>query len=131
MAAGLGSGRLFSALRNLLATLVAIGRTRLQLLGTELQEEKTRLLGALVSGVAALFLIGLGVILLVACLAAAFWEHRVAIFGFCALATLGVGAYLVFQAKRLVSQPSNLFHASLAELDADVARLRNSVRGQQ
>lgn len=131
MAAGLGGGRLFSALRNLMATVVAIGRTRLQLLGTEIQEEKTRLLGALASGVAALFLLGLGIVLLIACLAAAFWEQRVAIFGISALVTLGIGIYLVLQAKRLVSQPSNLFHASLAELDADVARLRSSVRERQ
>lgn len=128
MAAGTGSGRLFAALRDLSATLVAIGRTRLQLLGTELQEEKTRLLGALASGVAAMFLLGLGIILLIACLAAAFWEQRVAIFGISALVTLGAGLYLVMQAKRLVSRSTNLFHASLAEMDADVARLRNSVR---
>ncbi|MBS1189978.1 MAG: hypothetical protein H6R10_1770 [Rhodocyclaceae bacterium] len=131
MPAGLGGGRLFGALRNLMATVVAIGRTRLQLLGTELQEEKTRFLGALVSGVVALFLGGLGIILLIACVAAAFWEHRVAIFGLSALVTLGVGFYLAMQAKRLVSQPSNLFHASLAELDADVARLRKAARDRQ
>lgn len=128
MAAGLGGGRLFAALRNLMATLVAIGRTRLQLLGTELQEEKTRLLGALVSGVAALFLLGLGIILLIACLAAAFWEQRVAIFGFSALITLGGGFFLVMQAKKLVVRTTNLFQASLSELDADVARLRESLR---
>lgn len=131
MAVGLGGGRLFAALRGLSATLVAIGRTRLELLGTEIQEEKTRLLGALASGVAALFFLGLGIILLVACLAAAFWEQRVAVFGISALLTLGSGFYLVMQAKRLVSQPRNLFHASLAELDADVAHLRGSARERQ
>jgi len=131
MAAGAEGGRLFNSLRNLLATLVAIGRTRLQLLGTELQEEKARLLGALASGVAALFLLGLGIIFLIVCLAAAFWEQRVAIFGFSALATLGGGIYLALQAKKLISQPSNLFHASLAELDADVARLRSTTRERQ
>jgi uncharacterized membrane protein YqjE len=131
MAASARGGRLFNSLRNLLATAVVIGRTRLQLLGTELQEEKTRLLGALASGVAALFLFGLGIVLLIACLAAAFWEQRVAIFGISALVTLGGGAYLVMQAKQLISQPSNLFHASLAELDADAARLRDTVRERQ
>lgn len=128
MAVGLGGGRLFAALRALSATLVAIGRTRLELLGTELQEEKTRLLGALASGFAALFLLGLGIILLIACLAAAFWEQRVAIFGISALVTLGSGIYLALLVRRLVTRATNLFHASLAELDADVSRLRDSVR---
>lgn len=131
MAAHTGRAGLFAALRTLLATLVAIGRTRLELLGTEVQEEKTRLLGALVSGVAALFLLGLGLVLLIACLAAAFWEQRVAIFGISALAVLGGGFFFFLQAKRLATRPSNLFHASLAELDADVARLRDTLRERQ
>lgn len=131
MAAGAGGGGLFTSLRNLVVTGVAICRTRLQLLGTELQEEKVRLLGALVSGVGALFLLGLGIILLIACIAAAFWEHRVAIFGISALVTLGIGIFLALEAKKLVSRPTNLFHASLAELDADMDRLRNSARERQ
>jgi len=128
MAAGAGGGGLFTSLRNLVVTSVAIGRTRLQLLGTELQEEKVRLLGALASGVGALFLLGLGIILLIACIAAAFWEHRVAIFGISALVVIGGGIYLALQAKKLISRSSHLFHASLAELDTDMARLRNSAR---
>jgi len=126
-----GGEGLFAALRNLVATVVAIGRTRLELLGTELQEEKVRLLSALVSGVGALFLLGLGIVLGVACLAAAFWEHRVFILGGFAGVSLGVAIYLVFQAKRLISQPTNLFHSSLAELDADLARLRHEIRDRK
>lgn len=122
---------LFAALRRLLSVLLDIGKTRLELLGTELQEEKTRLLGALASGVAALFLLGLGIILALACAAAAFWEYRVAIFGISALMVLAGGLYLVWQAVRLVTRPSNLFRASLSELDADLARLRKSSREPQ
>lgn len=126
-----GGEGLFAALRNLVATLVAIGRTRLELLGTELQEEKVRLLSALASGVAALFLLGLGLVLFVACLAAAFWEHRVVILGGFAGIALAGAFFLVFTAKRLISQPTNLFHSSLAELDADLARLRHEIRDRK
>lgn len=128
MAAGTGSEGLFAALRNLLATLVATGRSRLQLLGIEVEEETIRLLGLVAKGVGALFLLGLGIILLIACLAAAFWEQRVAIFGLSALVTLAGGAYLFSQAKKQASQPSALFRASIAELDADLASLRGKKR---
>lgn len=128
MAAGSGGEGLFSALRNLLATLVATGRTRLELLGIEVEEEALRLLGLVARGIAALFLLGLGLILLIACLAVAFWEQRVAIFGAFALFTLGAGLYLFLRAKQQASQPSALFRSSIAELDADLARLRQAVR---
>ena len=131
MAAGAGGEGLFTALRNLVATVVAILRTRLELLGTELQEEKVRLLGALVSGLAALFLFGLGIILAIACLAAAFWEQRVLIFGGSAILLLAVAVVLVFKAKGLAVSSANLFQASVEELKADLVRLRQEVRSRQ
>lgn len=131
MAAGSGGEGLFAALRGLVATLVAMGRTRLELLGTEIQEEKIRLLDALASGVAALFLFGLGIVLAVACVAAAFWEYRVAIFGICAAVFLACAFYLFSRAKALTSRPTHLFQASLAELDTDLAHLREEMRGRQ
>lgn len=131
MAAGAGGEGLFTALRNLVATVVAILRTRLELLGTEIQEEKVRLLGALVSGLAALFLLGLGVILAIACLAAAFWEQRVVIFGGSAAILLAVAVFLVFKAKSLVTRSTNLFQASVEELKADLVRLRQEIRSRQ
>lgn len=124
MAAGAGGEGLFAALRNLLAILLASGRTRLELLGTEIAEETQRLLSLLAMGIAALFLLGLGIVLLIVCTAAAFWEQRVAILGMSALLTLG-GGYLFFsRTRRLLQEPSNLFRTSLAELDADIARLK-------
>lgn len=128
MAAGPGGEGLFAALRGLLATLVAMGRTRLELLGTEVQEEKIRLLGALASGVGALFLFGLGLVLAIACLATAFWEQRVAVFGITASVVLALAYYFLTRAKALVSRRSHLFAASLSELEADVARLRQEMR---
>lgn len=128
MVAGSGNEGLFAGLRNLLATLVAIARTRLELLGVEVEEETVRLLGLVAKGVAAMFLLGLGIILLIACAAAAFWEQRVAIFGLCALFTLLGGFFFFLAVKKQLSQPSALFRTSLAELDTDLARLKRKLR---
>lgn len=76
-------------------------------------------------------MLGLGIILLVACVAAAFWEQRVAVFGLFALLALLAGLLFFLQVKKQLSQPSALFHSSLAELDADLARLRGSLRDRQ
>lgn len=120
---GQGEG-FFVGLKNLLATLVDIARTRLELLGNEVEEETIRILGAIAKGVGALFLLGLGIVLLVATAAAAWWEHRVAIFGISTLVAVGVGILLLVQVKKAFSQPSALFRGSVAELKTDLERLR-------
>ena len=73
------SGRegLFAALKNLLATLLAIGKTRAELLVTEIEEEKYRLMSMWSKAIGASFLFALGLIMLVFCIALAFWEQRV------------------------------------------------------
>ena len=81
MAVGEGGEGSFAALKRLLATAVAIGKTRFELLSVELQEEKLRLLGMLVYAGAALFFLGVGIILLVFFLAVAFWEQRLVVTG--------------------------------------------------
>jgi uncharacterized membrane protein YqjE len=53
-----GREGLFSALKNLLATLLAIGKTRAELLVTELEEEKIRLMSLWAKAIGAAFLFG-------------------------------------------------------------------------
>lgn len=120
------SGRegLFAALKNSVATLVAIVRTRGELLVTELEEEKYRLLGLWSQAVGAAMMLGIGVVLAVFCIAFAFWEQRVLVFGLFAAFFVGGGIWLVASLKRSAAQPSRLFRASLAELDEDLAQLR-------
>ena len=119
-----GRGGLFAALKNLLATLLAIGKTRAELLVTEIEEEKYRLVSLLVKALGAVFLLALAVIMGVFCLALAFWEQRVLVFGlFAVLFLLGAGG-LLLAVQRQAAQPSKLFRASLAELETDMAQLR-------
>ena len=64
----------------------------------------------------------------VICFALAFWEQRVLIFGICAAMFIAGGLFLISSLKRQASQPSKMFHASLAELEADMAQLRRTVK---
>lgn len=123
---GGGEGRegLFSALKNIVATLIAIGRTRAELFVTELEEEKIRLLSLWSKAVATAFLLAVGIILAICCLALAFWEQRVIVFGIFAVLFIGGGLFMLAALRRQASQPSRMFRESLAELDADMAQLR-------
>jgi uncharacterized membrane protein YqjE len=123
-----GRTGLFSALKNILATLLSIGRTRAELLAVEIEEEKYRLIAMWAKAIGAAFLIALGVIMAVFSLALAFWEQRVLVFGlFAGLFFIGA-AVLVLSLRQQAKSPSRLFRSSLSELDADIAQLRGSSR---
>lgn len=128
MAESVGSegGRvgLFAALKNLLATLLAIGKTRAELLVTEIEEEKYRLISLCSRAFGAALLLVLALVMGVFALALAFWEQRVLVFGVFSLLFLVGGLALLLAVRAQAAQPSKLFQASLAELDTDVAQLR-------
>ena len=128
MSAGTGgeAGRegLFVSLKNLVATLLAIGKTRAELLVNELEEEKFRLMSLWAKAIGAAWLFALGTIMVVCCVALAFWEQRVLVFGLAAGLFIGVGFLIFMSLRRQMAQPSKLFRGSLAELEADMAQLR-------
>ncbi|MBL8418282.1 MAG: phage holin family protein [Dechloromonas sp.] len=128
MSAGSGgeAGRegLFVALKNLVATLLAIGKTRAELLVNELEEEKFRLMSLWAKAIGAAWLFALGTVMVVCCLAVAFWEQRVLVFGLAAALFLGVGLLVFASLRSQMAQPSKIFRGSLAELEADMAQLR-------
>lgn len=128
MSAGSGgeAGRegLFVALKNLVATLLAIGKTRAELLVNELEEEKFRLMSLWAKAIGAAWLFALGTVMVVCCLAVAFWEQRVLVFGLAAVVFVGTGIALYLSLRRQMAQPSKIFRGSLAELEADMAQLR-------
>jgi uncharacterized membrane protein YqjE len=119
-----GREGLFSALKNIVATLIAIGKTRAELFVTEFEEEKIRFLALCSKAIAAAFLLAVGILMAICCLALVFWEQRVIVFGIFAVLFIGGGLFLVGSLKRQASQPSRLFRASLSELEADMAQLR-------
>jgi uncharacterized membrane protein YqjE len=132
MSAGPGgeAGRegLFVALKNLLATLLAIGKARSELLVTEVEEEKLRLMVLWAKAIAAAFFIAVGLVMTVILVALVFHEHQLAVFAAATAFFLGGGFLLVVSLRRQMAQPSKLFRASLAELDEDMALLRRRGR---
>lgn len=116
-AAGTG---IVQSLRNLAATLVEVLRTRLDLLATEIEEERVRLLQLLLWAVSALFLLGLAILLFVILLIAVFWDtHRIAVIGTLFGVFLLAGVAAAVGARNRMSERSRLFSASLAELARD------------
>ncbi len=124
-AGGEGSRQgLFASVKNTLATLLTIGRTRLQLLVVELEEEKLRLMSLWSKAIAAALFLSLGVVMSIFCLAVVFWEHRGFVFGLFAVLFIGGGLLLLASLRRQAAMPSALFRHSLNELDADLTLLR-------
>jgi uncharacterized membrane protein YqjE len=119
---------LFVALRNLLATSLAIGKTRAELLVTEVEEEKLRLMLLWAKAIAAAFFIAVGLVMGVILVAVLFEEQRVAVFSVATAFFLGGGFVFIASLRRQMAQPSKLFRASLAELEEDMALLRRRER---
>jgi uncharacterized membrane protein YqjE len=76
----------------LLAVLVSAAETRVGILATELQEELIRLRRLLLVGAAALFCLGLGIVLLSVFLVVLYWDSdRLAVLGLLSGLFLGLG----------------------------------------
>ncbi|MHB1186344.1 MAG: phage holin family protein [Thiobacillus sp.] len=114
------SGGLFESLKTLSVSLVGIVHTRLELLSTDIAEEREHLITLLLLVQLALFFLGVGILLLALLIVVAFWEsHRLlalgGLTGLFLLASTGM-AWLAVHKTR--TRP-RLFEASLAELSKD------------
>ena len=117
-------------LRGLASTGVRAVRTRLELLGIELKEEKAWLVRFLVIAVAALYLVTFGLLLAIAAVVLFASEaNRPAILGICAavflLAGGGAGLYVYLSSKK--RHP--LFKETIAVLKGDEQGLHQLLRG--
>ena len=112
-----------AGVRQLLATLLETVQVRLELLGTELEQEKRRVFSALVLAAVALVCLALGLVMFSVMILLIFWDsYRV--LAACALALLfgGSGSYLLYHSKQKLSAPSGLFAHSPAEPQRDRAK---------
>lgn len=115
---------LVQSLRRLAATLVALLQTRLELLATELEEERVRLVQVLLWGCIALAFLLLGVVMLTLFVVVLFWDtHRVLVSGLLALTFIAIGLAAAAVARSRARARSRLFSASLAELANDREQL--------
>jgi len=116
---------LLGSLKALVATMVAIAHTRLELFGEELQEEITRLGSLLVWGYVALFFASLAVWFLCLSILIAFWDtpYRLVVAGSLAAFFFVLAAVAVAFVVNLLQSKKRLFDASLGELERDEAEL--------
>ena len=113
-------GRLFDSVKVLAGTLLAIAHTRLELLSTEIEEQRAWLGSMLVWTLVALFCAGVGVVLATLFVVMALWDtHRLLALGIPAILFLlgGALAWLILLGKARAKP--RLFAASLGELSKD------------
>lgn len=111
---------LLASLTTLAATLVAIVRTRLDLLSTELEEDRAHLISLLVMALSALFCLGVGVVLAAILLVVVFWDtHRLLVLGSLTGLFLAGGFAFWGLARHKAKTKPRLFTTSLAELLKD------------
>jgi uncharacterized membrane protein YqjE len=115
---------LLESLTTLTTTLVAVAHTRLDLLVTDLDEDRAHFLALLVLTQALLFCVGIGVVLTTITLVVAFWDsYRLQVLGGMAATFLGAGVILWAIARHKVRTRPRLFAGSLAELRKDHEQL--------
>ena len=115
---------LFDSLRALAASLVAIAHTRLELLSTDMEENREQLASLMVVMLIALFCLGVGVVLMTILLVVAFWDsNRLLVLGGLAVVFLAGGAVAWGLALHKMRTKPRLFAASLAELSKDRQQL--------
>ncbi len=122
-----GHGGLFESLKTLAATLLAMGRTRLELLSTELEEELAWLGAMLTWTLVGLFCAGLGIVLATLLIVALFWDtNRILVLVILVLLFF-LGALSAWRiVANLAKAKPRLFSASLAELSKDHEQLMSS-----
>ncbi|MDR3222029.1 MAG: phage holin family protein [Candidatus Accumulibacter sp.] len=118
------SNGLFSALKGIAATLLASGKTRLELLSNEIEVGKLRAVDLLSMLFAMAFCFGIGIVLAVILLVLLFWEQRLAVLAVCALVFLALGGVFLARFRREKSRPERIFAASVAELGQDMRELQ-------
>ena len=118
------AGGLLGSVKELIATLVEVVHTRLQLLGNEIQEERLRIQRLWMLAAIAIFFFVLSVILITLFVIVMFWDSNrlLAIGGFAGLYVV-IAIALGLALRNRLATGSRLFKASLGELRKDRAGL--------
>ncbi|PHM20593.1 MAG: hypothetical protein CK604_06650 [Curvibacter sp. PD_MW3] len=123
-------GGLFASVRQLLATGVETLRVRLELLSTEVEQEKIRLFDAVLWAGLALLLLGMGLLFLCGLIVVLLWDqHRLLALGGLTVVFLGSGYWVLQIARTRLRAPGGLFASSVAELERDRSELARERAG--
>ena len=117
---GAARGGLLYSIRHLASSLLAAAQTRIEILVTEIEEQRVRLEQMLLVALGAVFCLAMGIVLCVAFIVVFFWDtHRLAAVGF-----LAAGALLGWTLRNQAKSRPKLFAATRGELAKDQATLR-------
>jgi len=125
-AAGEGgrTGGLLDSMRRLAQTAVGLVETRLEIIVTELEEERLRLRRTLILAVVAGFCLSVAALLAVMFVVVVFWDtHRLTAIGGLLALFLGGGAVAGYALWRQTGGHARLFETTLGELRKDRERL--------
>jgi uncharacterized membrane protein YqjE len=113
-------GGLFTSVKTLLATMLGIAHTRLELIATELEEERLRLSRLLIYSLLALLFFGLAIVVLTIWLVVVLWlSHNVLAIGGVIFFYLSLAAWFGHCVLCQLKARPRLFSASSAELSKD------------
>jgi uncharacterized membrane protein YqjE len=120
-------GGLLHSVRNLAHTLIAAAQTRLEILATELEEERLHLEQLLTLAVAAAFCVAMGVLLAVLFIVVFFWDtHRLESIAVLAGTFLAGGAAFAWALRSRARARGKPFAATRGEFARDSAALKDS-----
>jgi uncharacterized membrane protein YqjE len=123
-------GSLLRSLRNLLATAIAIGHTRLELLSTELQREIHEAAAILLWAAIALLAAGIGLFLLAILVVLVYWDtHRVLASVVVTAVFLAIAATAALVLRAKIRNRPRLLGGTLTELRKDHASLADKAGG--
>jgi uncharacterized membrane protein YqjE len=118
----------WSAAKAKAVTLLAIGQTRLELLGNELELGRLSAMRQAMLALAMMFCIGLGVVLTIVGLSLLFWEQRLMVVALSGALVWVLALYFYIGLRQGAKTTEPLFSASLAELQEDLRQLKAATR---
>lgn len=119
-----GSEGLLTSLKKLTSTLIALIYTRLDLLSTDMEEGRERLISLIITVFLSLFCLCFGVVLLAILMVMIFWDtHRLLVLSTMTGMFLLVGTVLCVNAISALKNMPRMFATSLAELAKDQQHL--------
>ncbi len=118
-------GGLLRSIKHLAGKLLGAAQTRLEILATEIEEERMRLEQLLLIALAAAFCLGMGIVLCVALVVVYYWDtHRLAAIGILAAGFIAAGALLGWILRDKAKTRPKPFAITRGELAKDRAMLR-------
>jgi len=122
-------GNLLNSLTQVVATLVTMAQTRLELLTTELQEEIQRAASLLLWAFLALFTAGVGLFLLALVIIFAYWDtHRLLASVLVTLVFFALAGFAAWNLRKRLTGRSRLLDGTLSELERDRQQLEVKLR---